>query len=135
MKVKLKDIIDAIEQTDQDSEFFLDKETGDIVWVNDMCMEREEHEEISEQLDAHGCYRLPTSYDIHDYDIMVSFINTQSGEAYNRLSSAIKGRGAFRRFKDALYHLGIEQSWYDFQADAYKKIAMEWCEEHDIDFD
>ena len=29
MKVKLSDIIEAIEMTSQDSEYFLDKETGD----------------------------------------------------------------------------------------------------------
>ena len=38
MKVKLSDIIDAMEETSQDSEFFLDKETGEIIWLNDMIM-------------------------------------------------------------------------------------------------
>ena len=33
MKVKLTDIIDAIEMMDQYSEYFLDKETGEIEWV------------------------------------------------------------------------------------------------------
>ena len=135
MKVKLTDIIDAIEQTDQDSEFFLDKETGEIVWINEMCMESDEREAVADRLESHDCYRLPTSYEIHDYDIMTDFIKTQSGEVFYRLSSAIKGRGVFRRFKDMLYHLGLEQQWYAFKADAYKKIAIEWCEEHNIDFD
>ena len=135
MKVKLSDIIDAMEETSQDSEFFLDKENGEIVWLNDMIMERDEFEEISKLLDEHGCCRLPTSMEIHDYDIMVDFVNAQSGEVFDRLASAIKGRGAFRRFRETLSWFGKEQDWYDFKAAAYKGIAIRWCEENDIEFD
>lgn len=135
MKIKLTDIIEAIEETDQDSEFYLDKETGEIVWVNEMCMENDEWEEITDRLDEHGCYQLPTRYDIRDYDIMVDFIQTLSEEVSYQLSSVINGRGAFRRFKDTLCYLGLEQQWYDFKADAYKKTAIEWCTEHDIEFE
>ena len=135
MKIKLTDIIEAIEETDQDSEFFLDKETGEIVWVSEMCMENDEWEEITDRLDEHGCYQLPTSYDIRDYDIMVDFIQTLSEEVSCQLSSVINGRGAFRRFKDTLCYLGLEQQWYDFKADAYMKISIEWCTEVDIEFE
>lgn len=38
MKVKLVDIIDAIDRMDQYSEYFLDKETGEIEWISDMAM-------------------------------------------------------------------------------------------------
>ena len=38
MKVKLTDIIDGIEMMDQYTEYFLDKETGEIEWVSDMAM-------------------------------------------------------------------------------------------------
>ena len=39
MKVKLSDIIGAIEMTDQDSDYFLDKETGEIIWTqSSMCL-------------------------------------------------------------------------------------------------
>ena len=67
MKVKLSDIIDAIEMTDQYSEYFLDKETGKVEWVSDMAMTQEEQEEVYDRLDEHGFYRLPTSFDFHDY--------------------------------------------------------------------
>ncbi|MCR5624956.1 MAG: hypothetical protein K6G11_06880, partial [Lachnospiraceae bacterium] len=87
MKVKLSDIIGAIEMMDQYSEYFLDKETGEIEWVSDMTMTREEQEEIYDRLDVHGFYRLPTSFDIRDYDIMENFVNTLSGSTYDRLAS------------------------------------------------
>lgn len=135
MKVKLTDIIDAIEMTNESSEYFLDMETGEIVWIDDWAMDQEEAEEISERLDEHGFCRLPTENDIHEYSIMEEFVDTLSGSAYNRLSRAIRGRGAFRRFKDDIIEMGIEQDWYDFLSAAYKHIAIEWCEENNIEYD
>ena len=135
MKVKLSDIIEAIEMTDQYSECFLDKETGAIEWVSEMAMTREEQEEVYDRLDEHGFYRFPTSFDIRDYDIMEDFLDTLSGSAYDKLASAIRGKGAFRRFKDTLRYLGIERQWYEFHDNAYKRIAAEWCEENGIEYE
>ena len=135
MKVKLSDIIDAIEMMDQYSEYFLDKETGKVEWVSDMAMTQEEQEEVYDRLDEHGFYRLPTSFDIRDYDIMEDFIDTLSGSSHDRLASAIQGKGAFCRFKDAVIRLGIDKQWYDFQADAYKRKAARWCEDNGIEYE
>lgn len=135
MKVKLSDIIDAIEMMDQYSEYFLDKETGEIEWISDMAMTQEEKEEICDRLDEHGFYRLPTSFDIRDYDIIEDFVDTRSGSAHEKLASAIQGRGAFRRFKDTVIRMGIDQEWYDYKAAAYKRKAARWCEENDIEYE
>ena len=75
IKVKLTDIIDAIEMMDQYTEYFLDKETGKIEWISDMVMTQKEQEEIYDRLDEHGFYRLPTSFEIRDYDIMEDFVD------------------------------------------------------------
>ena len=135
MKVKLSDIIDAIEMTDQYSEYFLDKETGKVEWVSDMAMTQEEQEEVYDRLDEHGFYRLPTSFDIHDYDIMEEFVYTLSGSARDKLASAIQGKGAFRRFKDTVIRLGIDQEWYDFQSAEYKRKVARWCEDNGIEYE
>lgn len=135
MKVKLSDIVDAIEMMDQYSEYFLDKETGEIEWVSDMSMTQEEQEEVYDRLDEHGFYRLPTFFDIRDYDIMEDFVDTLSGTEHDRLANAIQGKGAFRRFKDTVIRLGIDQDWYDFQSDAYKRKAARWCEDNNIEYE
>ncbi|MCD8021312.1 MAG: UPF0158 family protein [Clostridiales bacterium] len=49
--------------------------------------------------------------------------------------NAIRGRGAFRRFKDGIYYHGIEQQWYDYQADAYKQIAVRWCRDEGLEYE
>ena len=84
MKVRLSDIVDAIELTDQFTEYFIDKETGELEWISDMTMTREEQEEIYDRLDEHGFYRLPKSFDIREYDIMEEFVENISNENKKR---------------------------------------------------
>ena len=127
MTVKLKDIIDALEMTNDTSEAFLNKRTGEIEWIGEY-MDEEEREEVSDRLDADGFIRLPTQYDIHEYSIIRNFVDSLSGNKQDYLADAIAGRGAFQRFKRGIRRFGIEQSWYDFRDKAYKIIAEEWCE-------
>ena len=94
----------------------------------------EEQQEIYNRLDEHGFYRLPTQYEIRDYDIMEEFVDILSGNMQERLSNAICGHGAFRRFKDTVHQMGIAEKWYAFQDEAYKRKAIEWCEENDIQY-
>lgn len=49
------------------------------------------------------------------------------GKKQDVLERAIRGKGAFRRFKDRLYDLGLEKSWYKFRDDSYEKVARDWC--------
>ena len=47
----------------------------------------------------------------HEYSIMERFIwSLPEGTIQDRLENAIRGRGAFRRFKDSICWLGIEQN-------------------------
>ena len=134
MTVKLSDIIDAITMANQDSFYFLDKETGIVEWVSDMVMTEEEQQEIYNRLDEHGFYRLPTQYEIRDYDIMEEFVDILSGNMQERLSNALCGHGVFRRFKDTVHQMGIAEKWYAFQDEAYKRKAIGWGEENDIQY-
>lgn len=61
-------------------------------------------------------------------------LSVVKGEMANRLENAIQGRGAFRRFKDMIIHMGIEHQWYDFQAEYYRKLAIEWCRDHELEY-
>ena len=131
MTVKLKDIVDALEMTDDTSEAFLNKRTGEIEWIGEY-MDKEEREEVSDRLDADGFIRLPTQYDIHEYNIMRDFVYSVSGNEQDFLANAITGRGAFQRFRRGIKRFGIEQSWYDFRDKTYVEIAEEWCQENGL---
>lgn len=43
------------------------------------------------------------------------------------LLEAINGRGAFRRFKDKVISLGLDDQWYQYRDECYKQFAMDWC--------
>lgn len=135
MKVKLADVLEAIEMADQFSEYFIDRETGEMIWISDMTMTEEEKELACEQLDIHGFYRLPASYDIREYDMMEEFIDSLPESYKNKLKTTIRGKGAFRRFKNAIRQLDIDDQWYKFQTSEFKRKAIKWCEENDLEYE
>ncbi len=78
---------------------------------------------------------LPASYEIPMWHIMRDFAQSlEDADAREDLLDALHGRGAFRRFKDAVYRLGLEQDWFAYQARALQDIARAWCEEHSIPY-
>ena len=134
MKVKLQDILDAMEMVNPYDEYFLDKETGEFEYVSEMMMTRAEREEVFERLDEHGFYRIPNSFEIRDYDIMEDFIGGMPEGVRGRMYQAIQGHGAFGRFRDMIQEMGIESVWYDFRDSAYKRAAIRWCDENGINY-
>lgn len=48
------------------------------------------------------------------------------------LCNAISGNGAFRRFKDIIERYDIENQWYDYRDKSLKKLAVDWCNENNI---
>ncbi|OPX85413.1 MAG: hypothetical protein A4E52_01650 [Pelotomaculum sp. PtaB.Bin013] len=152
--VKLQDIIDEMEMQMDECHKYLNTETGEIITVSSeelgIAEESEEDDDFSEYPDwqrdsvdqaldvvmnwGNGKYiELPDKWDIHEYSIIEAFCGSVSNDRIsNALYSAIQGRGAFRRFKDAIRRYDIEDSWYKFRDEAFKKLAVEWCEENNI---
>jgi len=78
---------------------------------------------------------LPTKFDIHEYSIMEKFCYSVKNEQIaDALCNAIRGSGAFRRFKDEIQRRGIAEDWYKFRGEAILKIARDWCEANEIDY-
>lgn len=137
MKIQLETIIEAIEMADDTSRGFLNIDTMEIVWLDDY-FDSEENEKISAEIDNHldRYLFLPTKWDIHEYSIMEDFIDSlDDTNAQNNLYRAIRGRGAFRRFKDTVYYLGIEKEWFKYRDEAIADIARRWCKENKIDYE
>ncbi len=79
---------------------------------------------------------LPSKFDIDKYRIMEKFcLSLQDAKMRDTFCGLLKGSGAFRRFKDALYEYGISDDWHKYSNDALKQIAIEWCEQNSIEFD
>ena len=52
--------------------------------------------------------------------------------AAEQLWRAIKGKGAFRHFKDTLHRLKIEKQWYEYRDKAMKEFVIDWAESHGV---
>lgn len=138
MKIKLDTVIDAIETADNAYTYFYDTQTLETVYISDFFITGQRDEKLEELIDNNPerFMRFPTKFEIHDYSIMESFILSYSNSSLrDRLLSAIKGRGAFRKFKDLIIQFEIEEEWYKYQGTAYKKIAIRWCRDNDLEYE
>jgi hypothetical protein len=78
----------------------------------------------------------PDKFDFHEYRHMERFIETiEDGEAAEALWRAIKGRGAFRYFKDTADRLGLLDRWFRYRDAAMKAFVIEWAEANNVPFE
>lgn len=57
-----------------------------------------------------------------------------SDAAHEELVCAVRGSGAFYRFKIAICYSCLEQEWYDFQYREYRKTAIDWHQQQKPEF-
>ena len=152
--IKISDVIDNMECISDDDRCYFHVQTQTFYSPINECLgiaeEYEEDDDLSgypeweregileavEFLEHEDEYiALPNQFDINEYEIMEDFCgNLDNQRIRNDLLNAIAGRGAFRRFKDTIIQYNIEKQWYSFRDMAYKNIAIQWCEENDIEY-
>lgn len=137
MKVKLDEVINAIEAAGDEVDYFYDTRSDEIIYYVDELLTGVDNTELKEDLEENydKYIHVPGQYERHDYNIMRSFVlNFADDDIREQLEQAISGTGAFRVFKYTIYNLGVEKDWYDFQKNAYTKIAIEWCQRNNIEY-
>ncbi|MDP8206419.1 MAG: UPF0158 family protein [Candidatus Electryonea clarkiae] len=148
--IRLKDIVDQIEISFDEIKSFLNTRTGEIISVSDEELRAAEegeslenypeweHEIIQKAKEivfSDDWITLPEKFDINEYSIMEKFCSSvEDDDKKHRLLNSIHGRGAFRYFKDTIHEFGIVDDWYEYRKQAFKRIAIEWLESHDIAF-
>ena len=150
-QVKLSDIVEEMELQSDQSSLYLNKETGEVVLLSDEEMLTEEEEGSSGDLpewaeearkvaqdileNGENYEELPSKEEIDEYRIMEGFCRSVEDRGISEeLSAAMKGRGAFGRFKENIVRLGVEGRWHKYRQEAFRRIAREWCEDNRIDY-
>ncbi len=152
-KANLKQIAEEIGiQTDEHTAYF-DRESGEVLMVSDDDIRAAEEDHSLEELpewqqemiemarriadDTKDRYlALPSKWDFHEYKVMERFCwSLENEERSDDLLSAIRGRGAFRMFKDRIHRLGIQDDWYRFRDEALKELAADWAEANDLELE
>lgn len=78
----------------------------------------------------------PDKFDFHEYRHMERFIETvEDGETAEALWRAIKGKGAFRYFKDTADRLGLLDRWFRYRDGAMKEFVIAWAEANNVPFE
>lgn len=78
----------------------------------------------------------PDKFDFHEYHHVECFIETlEDREAADGFWRAIKGRGAFRYFKDTADRLGLLDRWFRYRDEAMKEFVISWAEANNVPFE
>ena len=76
---------------------------------------------------------MPDQFELHEYQIMEQFcFSVEDVDIRDELCGAIRGRGAYRRFKDRVQVYGMAEAWYRYRDAALREIAIAWCEAYGI---
>ncbi|MGH2592379.1 MAG: UPF0158 family protein [Anaerolineae bacterium] len=162
IKVALAELEVAFDNTSWEMSYYLDLETGEVVMVTDEI--RRELEDIYAEIHGEGeaeqvafddalqrrdpqeadqveasfgtrYVEAPRAESHEGYRDMEDFIAPLRDERLqDRLWDAIRGRGAFRRFKDELaYHPYERERWFEFKDDRVRKRVLNWLESEGIE--
>ncbi|HEY6074011.1 MAG TPA: UPF0158 family protein, partial [Anaerolineales bacterium] len=148
LRVKLQDILEGMDFQSDEQSSFLNLTTGEVVSITDEELRAAENDEPLEDLPEwqHDAIRiakdivetehylpLPDRFEMHEYQIMERFcLSVDDVDMRDDLCDAIRGRRAFRRFKDRMQLYGMADEWYRYRDAALREVAIAWCEEHGI---
>ncbi len=149
-RVSLTKIVDELESVFEGWLSFVNVETGEVLSLSTAVLsaaeegpeeDEEEYEDDEEYQTAvrvvtsDAYVRLPSKWDIHEWEIMRDFAEEVGPPRLRaELLDAVHGSGAFRHFKNTLRHRGIEKQWWDYRRRALREVVIEWCEEHGLAF-
>ncbi|NIK72082.1 uncharacterized protein UPF0158 [Paenibacillus sp. BK033] len=150
--VSLDQLVSEIEIGIEDTFTYIDVTTGEVITLTREEIRAAEDEQplenfpewqreniqraiciLEDEQEKYADFTLKNDY--NEYELIEEFISTLEDEEMNEaLNTAIIGKGAFRRFKDKIIQFGIDKQWYTYKENKIKELVIEWCIEHDIEF-
>lgn len=129
--LKISKIIDGLDMNSDEIEVYFNLKNQELVMSYNYELDEDDDENFNDVL-----IRLPNQYEIHEYSMMESFMETiDDNILYNQLLIAIHGSGAFRRFKDTCINFNVIDKWYKYRDKKYKEIAIKWCNNNEIEYE
>jgi hypothetical protein len=123
----------AMEDSDLTNRYFLNLVTGKVVFFSEYVGLSNEDEQLLEEIDGSDDYVAVERIPSHKaYQWMVDFVDEMVAptdeHAAGKLSIALNGKGAFRRFKDTLHGVDDQwlQAWYQWRDKQLKAAVDEW---------
>lgn len=140
----------ALALSDHESEWVLDRETGQVI-MPDWVRYSEFAEEFGLEVDADGDVDYDAADELLDSGRFIRIDPIESHESFRwmerfarsqpeervreRLLGVLNRDRPFRRFKDALHAFPeVRDAWYLHEDEKLKEAAREWLEYHEIEF-
>lgn len=155
-KVNIQKIVDELQMRFMDTTVYYNKQTGETLNIQDDDFriveeddfenniqgypewQREHLKEVYDLLynDVENYIALPNNFEIKDSDIMEEFIETVSSNNKKiQLENCMWQKGMYRKFKDKLIEIGLEDKYYKFYDEKLKEISIEWCKENNLEYE
>mgnify|MGYP002725882094 CR=1 FL=1 len=137
VRIPFEDLVRAYEQGSSDKRYFLDVQTGEIVPIFVAMLERgantEDAHRIAKEVNTRY-FLLPHMTPSEGYEEMEDFIETVKDKtAAEQLTTAIEGKGAFRRFREILaIYPAEEERWFRERTEIIEETVEIWLEETGI---
>ena len=129
----------AMEDSDLANRYFLNLVTGKVVFFSEYVGLSNEDEQLLEEIDGSDDYVAVERIPSHEaYQWMVDFVDEMVAptdeHAAGKLSIALNGKGAFRRFKDTLHGVDEQwlQAWYQWRDKQLKAAVDEWLKRKSV---
>jgi len=140
LPVNLNAVSEELETVGDMTAAYINCKTGELITLTsddaDAGLLDEESLAEAREIQADEAWiELPDQYEINEYAMMENFcmaLEDQRSQA--ELLRAIKGKGAFRRFKDLVAELGVRDEWFAFKSCGLKEVARDFLELHEIPF-
>jgi hypothetical protein len=147
--INLDDIIFGMECQTNEITAYLDKRNYEIITISNQELEHTNGTAKEQTRDWHlnrtqaqeiqqtkYYLKLPTIQDIDEYELMAGFCQQiKDKKIKDKLCCCIKEKQAFMFFKKNIFLYNLAENWYEFRDKAFKKIAINWCHQHNILFD
>lgn len=150
-KVKIPELVKEMDDQMKEVPVFYNKETGEYVGVREKFLrhvesgfqledfsseeERTEFELAEEILTTDKYLRIPTNYDIYEWEIIIDFTQEVGDENIrNELLDAINDTNPFRKFKEKVLQHDVTRDWFRFKRERFAEIAKYWCEGQKIGY-
>jgi hypothetical protein len=146
-KVSVLEVVDALELAADEMSGYVNRATGEVrALLYEELHLAEKHpdegmpdwqqqlvREVRKVLASQDWLELPSTFDVHEWELMKSFGQSLSSPAHREaIMDSIHGSGAFRMFKSAIRRHGLEDAWFSFRRRVLEEMAKSWLEEHGL---
>lgn len=136
LRIDAEEMIMALDDHDGLAAWYLDRESGELLWVSD-ALPGDEDKELGARLEAApdrylAVDPLPSAF---GYALMEQFAADLGDRAARAaLERALGGRRPFRAFKDALIdYPQVREAWFRFRDERVLAEAQAWLEVEEIE--